>query len=601
MSLADVKVHLVDSVDTAGEMFRWLSNKDIIGFDTESTGLDKRKDKVRLIQVGDSTTGWSIPWQRWGGVFEELVRKYQGRYVAHNLTYDHRLLSNEGINIPKEKCHDTRPMMHVLTSTGSLALKQFAKKNIDPMAAVLQDQLDDAITRGGWNWATVPINFAPYWQYGGLDPVLTMRAFEMLYPQVQAEAPLSYQLELAVAWSCDKMEARGTRIDRPYIQAMIDELSAYMAEVDQWCYHNYRLENPGSDLQVIDVLRREDVNLVKRTESGARYSVDKEVLGSLAHPLAGAVLGRRQAGKVISTYLETYLELTTDAYPFIHASINTVGGTDKNPFEPGGGGRGVRTGRMSMSGPNLQNVPTRTKMGKRIRNAFVPRPDHLWVKDDADQIEMRILTHLSQDPGLIAAFQSDKDFFVNLGVQLFHEPDFQKSDPRRQLIKNGGYAKIYGAGNEKFAKTAGTSEADAAEFMSDFDTNFPGIATFVRSVERVAKQRLHEEGEAYVRSPMTGRKHVADARKEYALVNYLIQGMAGEVLKMKIVEADAAGLDEFMIFPVHDEVDLDVPIDQVPQVLETLDDVMNDSSMLSVPITWTPAVGARWGDAKDIR
>lgn len=601
MSLADVKVHLVDSVDTASEMFRWLSNKRIIGFDTETTGLNKRKDKVRLIQVGDQQTGWSIPWERWGGVFEELVRRYQGHYVAHNLTYDHRMLSNEGIHIPKERCHDTRPMMHVLTSTGSLALKQFAKKNIDPMAAALQDQLDEAIQRGGWTWASVPINFAPYWQYGGLDPVLTMRAFDMLYPQVQAEAPLSYQLELAVAWSCDKMEARGTRVDRPYIQAMIDELSAYMANVDQWCYHNYRLENPGSDLQVIDVLQRENVNLVKRTDTGARYSVDKEVLGSLTHPLAGAVLGRRQAGKVISTYLDTYLELTTDAYPFIHASINTVGGTDKNPFEPGGGGRGVRTGRMSMSGPNLQNVPTRTKMGKRIRNAFVPRPDHLWVKDDADQIEMRILTHLSQDPGLIAAFKSDKDFFVNLGVQLFHEPDFQKSDSRRQLIKNGGYAKIYGAGNEKFAKTAGTSEADAAEFMSNFDAGYPGIATFVRSVERVAKQRLHEEGEAYVRSPMTGRKHVADVRKEYALVNYLIQGMAGEVLKMKIVEADAAGLDEFMIFPVHDEVDLDVPEDQVPQVLETLDDVMNDSSMLSVPITWTPAVGERWGEAKDIR
>jgi DNA polymerase-1 len=255
---------------------------------------------------------------------------------------------------------------------------------------------------------------------------------------------------------------------------------------------------------------------------------------------------------------------------------------------------------MSMSEPNLQNVPIRTAMGKRIRNGFIPRDGHRWIKCDADQIEMRILTHLSQDPGLIAAFQSDKDFFVNLGIQLFHEPDFTKADPRRQLIKNGGYAKIYGAGLDKFAKTAGSSTEEASEFMNNFDTTYPGIARFVHEVEVVARQRLHDEGESYVRSPLTGRKHVADPRKEYALVNYLIQGLAGEVLKMKIVELDAAGLDEFMLFPVHDEIDEDVPIDRVDEVVQTLMDVCNDSKLLTVPITWTPAVGDRWGDAKDL-
>lgn len=600
MSLAGVQVHLVDSVDTAQELFRWLSNKEIIGFDTETTGLNKRTDRVRLIQVGDQQTGWSIPWERWGGVFEELVAKYQGYYVAHNLPYDWQMCANEEIFLPKARCHDTRPMMHVLTSTGSLALKNYATKNIDPMAAVLQSKLDDAIHNGGWSWATVPINFEPYWQYGGLDPVLTMQAFDQLYPRVQAEAPASYALELAVAWTCLKMEMRGVRVDRPYLQAMVDQLTAYAADVDQWCRSNYGITNPGSDMQVIDVLRAEGVNLVKRTESGARFSVDKDVLKSIEHPFAQAVLGRRRALKTAGTYLETYLEMTTDAYPFIHPSINTIGGTDKNPFEPGGGGRGVRTGRMSMSGPNLQNVPIRTTMGKRIRNGFIPREDHVWIKADADQIEMRILTHLSQDPGLIAAFQSDKDFFVNLGIQLFHEPDFTKADPRRQLIKNGGYAKIYGAGMDKFAKTAGSPVEEAAEFMNTFDNTYPGIARFVHQVERVARQRLNEEGESYVRSPLTGRKHVADARKEYALVNYLIQGLAGEVLKMKIVELDSAGLDEYMLFPVHDEIDQDVPRDEVDQVVETLMDVCNDDKLLTVPITWTPAVGDRWGDAKDL-
>ncbi len=919
MSLADVKVNLIDSVDTASEMFRWLSTKQIIGFDTESTGLDKDNDHVRLIQVGDQRTGWSIPWERWGGVFEELVSKYEGEYVAHNLPFDWQMCAKEGIKIPKHRCHDTRPMIHVLESTGSLALKNYAKKNIDPAAAALQSQLDDALRAGGWTWATVPVTFGPYWQYGGLDPVLTMQAFDQLYPRVMAEAPQSYYLELAVAWSCEKMERRGTRVDRPYMQEMVDDLSAYIANVDQWCYANFNVENPGSDMQVSDALQAMGVDLIKRTTSGARYSVDKEVLGGLDNPLAGAVLGRRQATKVISTYLSTYLEMT-EHNEYIHPSINTVGGTDKNPFEPGGGGKGVRTGRMSISNPNLQNVPIRTPMGKRIRNSFIPRPGHTWIKCDADQIEMRILAHLAKEPKMIEAFKSEGDFFVNLARDLFSEPDFIKADPRRQLVKNGcvpldteilthrgwlkhddvvvgdltlgfdcttrttrwtpiqaihhydnsevvrignahrhfdttlnhrwvamdgrsnklhwttteqfagteeriilaaptdigaetftdteikvlawlltdgsiergtfigapsqgrygdrvlcnasifqtknnhithidsfltdvphkrydhvnkpdinwkinptwarslldrasinnkhhydawnvafkmmphqrvimldemwkanagctgtvddaqteltialtyltgkfarvytrdpddtgwqrqtcatinrqkpymtgqratttslgqmpvwcvttelgtwtmrqdrtpvltgnSYAKIYGAGLEKFAKTAGAEIEEASAFMRDFDQRYSGIPTFVHSVERVARERLENEGESYVRSPMTGRKHVADRGREYALVNYLIQGMAGEILKMKIVEADSAGLDEFMLFPVHDEIDLDVPTEQVPEVLDTLRNVMNDDNLLSVPITWTPAVGDRWGDAKDL-
>lgn len=600
MSLSNVQVHLVDTVDTAQDMFRWLSTLEIIGVDTEATGLNKRKDKVRLIQVGDQQTGWCIPWERWGGVFEELVQKYRGYYVAHNLPYDWQLLANEKVFLPKEKCHDTRPMMHVLTSTGSLALKNYAKKNIDPMAAALQDQLDDALRRGGWTWATVPINFGPYWQYGGLDPVLTMQAFDQLYPQVQAIAPTSYALELAVAWTCLKMEMRGVRVDRPYLQAMVDQLMTYAGEVDQWCRSNYGISNPGSDVQVIDVLRAEGVNLVKRTDSGARFSVDKDVLKSINHPFAQAVLGRRRALKTAGTYLETYLEMTTDEYPFIHPSINTIGGTDKNPFEPGGGGRGVRTGRMSMSDPNLQNVPIRTTMGKRIRNGFIPREGHRWIKCDADQIEMRILAHLSKEDGMIEAFKSDGDFFVNLARTLFSEPDFMKADPRRQLVKNGGYAKIYGAGLDKFAATAGSTLAEASEFMTDFDQTYPGIPRFIREVERVARQRLNLEGEAYVVSPLTGRRHVADPRREYALVNYLIQGLAGEILKMKLVELDSVGLDRYMLFPVHDEIDQDVPFDEVDQTIETMMDVVNDNDLLTVPITWTPAVGDRWGDAKDL-
>lgn len=596
MSLSDVQVHLVDSVDTAFELMRWLSTKKRIAIDTETTGLSKERDRVRLVQVGTEECGWAIPFERWGGVVEELVKKFDGQYITHNGPFDVPMLDKEGIKLPRHRIHDTRLQTHVLHSTGSLALKKLSKQLVDPHADRGQERLDEAIGgKGGWTWATIPIDFEPYWVYGALDTVLTYRIDQILYPQVQREAPNAYDLELAVAWVCERMERRGARVDREYTQAFMDELESYAKQVEDWCKANYGIR-AGSDVDIIDVLLREGVNLTKRTASGARYSVDKEVLAGIDHPLAQAVLGRRQAVKIVSTYLSNYLKMS-EYDGLIHPSINTVGGMGKNPYEPGGG-KGVRTGRMSMSDPNLQNVPIRTKAGAKIRNAFIPRPEHTWIKCDADQIEMRVLAHVANDEGMINAFTGPGDFFVNLARELFSEPDFQKSDPRRQLVKNGGYAKIYGAGIPKFAKTAGVPDTEAGAFMTRFDSLFPGVQKLQKNIEAAARQRYEETGEPFVRSPLTNRKHVADLGREYTLLNYLIQGTAGEILKMKIVEADQAGLGEFMLFPVHDEIDLDVPNDQVNDVVATLNDVMNDHELLRVPVTWSAETGPRWGECK---
>jgi DNA polymerase-1 len=483
-------------------------------------------------------------------------------------------------------------MSHVLESTGSTALKTLTRRLVDRRAGNFQHQLDDAMKAGGWNWATVPIDLEAYWMYGGLDTILTMQLKDELYPRVMAEAPKSYELELAVSWVARRMENKGVVVDREYTQKLMDELSVYVDQAEKWC-HDVHGISPGANAKVIEKLQSFGVEFTKMTDGGA-YSLDKEVLESIDHPLAATVLGRRRAQKMVSTYLANYLKMS-EWDGKIHPSINTVGGTDKNPFEPGGGS-GVRTGRMSMSDPNLQNVPVRTKFGKKIRNCFIASIDHRWAKADFGQIEMRVMAHMSQDPGMIEAFMTPGDFFVNMGTRLFHEPDFAKADPRRQLLKNGGYAKIYGAGIPKFAKTAGVPEDEAGQFMRDFDKTYERVPTWIKEVEAEGRANLNLTGEAYVRSPLTGRKFTVDAGKLYALVNYKIQGTAGEILKMKIVEADAAGLGPYMTIPVHDEIDLDIPNDVFDDVMVTLHDVMNDDKLLSVPITSSIDVGQRWGE-----
>ena len=598
MSLDEVKgIHLIDNIETAWECQRWMSTCDEIAVDTEGEGLNTRIHKVRLLQFGDRQTAYCIPidFPGWGAFGTDMLKRFQGTYVAHNLTYDADMIRGTlGYSLPESRCHDTRLMSHVLESTGSTALKTLTRRLVDRRAGNFQHQLDDAMKAGGWNWATVPIDLEAYWMYGGLDTILTMQLKDELYPRVMAEAPKSYELELAVSWVARRMENKGVVVDREYTQKLMDELDAYVKSAEKWC-HDVHGISPGANAKVIEKLQSFGVEFTKMT-GGGQYSLDKEVLESIDHPLAATVLNRRRAQKMVSTYLANYLTMS-EWDGKIHPSINTVGGTDKNPFEPGGGS-GVRTGRMSMSDPNLQNVPIRTKFGRKIRNCFTASIDHRWAKADFGQIEMRVMAHMSQDPGMIAAFMTPGDFFVNMGVQLFHEPSFTKADPRRQLLKNGGYAKIYGAGIPKFAKTAGVPEDEAGQFMRDFDKMYSRVPEWIKEVESEGRANLNLTGEAYVRSPLTGRKHTADAGKLYTLVNYEIQGTAGEILKMKIVEADAAGLGPYMTIPVHDEIDFDIPNDDFDDVMRTIELVMNDDQLLTVPITSSIGVGQRWGEVE---
>jgi DNA polymerase-1 len=595
MTLDGVQIHLVDDVETAYECKRWLSTLDRVAVDSESTGLDKDVDKARLLQFGDAQRAYVIPieWDGWGGLAIELLRRFEGRFVLHNAVYDDAMIFNSlGVRLPQDRTDDTRLKAHVLESTGSLALKKLSTRHVDPRAGLLQDDLTEVFARGGWNWATIPWNLEQYWFYAGMDTILTYQLDDYLDPLVRREAPDSYALELAVAWVCERMERRGVLLDRDYTESFAAELTAFMESAEAWCRAQYGVY-PGSNVKVIEALQRDGIEFTRYTEAG-RVSLDKYVLEAIDHPLAQTVLGRRQAQKMVSTYLDNYLTMS-ERDGRIHPSINTVGGMGKNPFEPGGSS-GVRTGRMSSSDPNIQNVPTRGKASKRIRRCFVADPEHTWVKCDADQIEMRMMAHMSGDQRMIEAFLSEGDFFVNQARELFHEPNFQKSDPRRQLVKNGNYAKIFGAGIPKFAATAGVSTDEARAFMQRFDAMFPDVPRWIRQVERDALARLSDEGEAYIRSPLTNRKHVADAGKLYPLVNYVVQGTAGEALKLKIVEADQAGLGEFMVFPVHDEIDLSVPTDRLDDVLATLLDVVNDAKLLTVPLTWSADTGPNWGD-----
>lgn len=593
MSLDNVSLHLVDSVDEAQKLMTWLGQsrwEDMIGVDIETEGLNKRKDRTRLVQIGDADTGWSIPWDEWNGVFREVVAKYEGKWVGHNfVNFDYGFLERAGCSLPRDRLHDTRPLAHILDPTYSTALKNLAAKHVDARAAAMQGELDNAIgSRGGWTWATVPVTFEPYWTYGALDPVITLRLMQYLKPAVQRDGSWAgYELELGSSWVVRQMEINGSHVDRAYAAEYLIKYNNYCEQVAQWVKKTYNV-SPGSNQAIIDVLKAEGFDFSKRTKSGAD-ALDADVLASIDHPLAAAVLSRRKLQKVASTYL-SHIVGDADEDNLMHPSINPLG---------------ARTSRMSMSQPNLQNLPRASESNPAattVRNCYTTRygGDGALVFSDFDQIEMRGLAHMSQDEGLRNAFMSPDDFFIVLARSVFADDSISsKKDPRRQVVKNVGYGKIYGAGITKLALTAKISEEQAAAAMRAFDSSFPGVRAFQNRVQRVALDRKASDGVGYVRSPLTNRRHPSDSGKEYALVNYLVQGLAAEMFKMKLVELENAGLGDRMILAVHDEVILDVPKDELHDVVATLKDVMNDDTLLSVPITAGIATGKRWGSKTD--
>lgn len=591
MSLADVKLHLIDSVQGACDLLSWLGERrdTEIGVDTETTGLSPEHDRVRLAQIGDGMTGWAIPWERWGGVFLEAVDRYDGRFVLHNAKFDVAMIrSTCGYELPHDRCDDTRLMSHVLEPTYSTALKRLSARHVDPAAGGLQDQLGKTMN-SGWTWATVPIDYEPYWTYAALDPVLTSRLEQVLRPRLEAAGAMrAYELELASSWVCEKMERNGINVDREYASTALREFRNYAKQLSDWCKENYDVR-PTQNASVAEALVRDGVVLSATTRTGA-IALDKDVLGPIDHPLAQVVLTHRQYSKLASTYIRHFVELTSDDDPRLRPRINTVG---------------ARTGRMSMDTPNLQNLPRRSETNRAaitVRNCLTSGPERILLMVDYDQIELRILAHLANDEGLRTAFMdSTVDVFTSSARELFEDPSILKSDERRQHTKNAYYAMGYGAGAAKFATTAGLSFERGQEIYDRIDARNPGLRLLSRSVEARAYSRLHDEGIAYARSPFTGRRHPADDDKMYTLVNYLVQGAAAELLKMKLIELDNAGFGPYLCLPVHDEVVFDVPADQVREFSAAACEIMRDDALISVPITVGPSIGYRWGEKEDLK
>ena len=385
---------------------------------------------------------------------------------------------------------------------------------------------------------------------------------------------MPYEIEMQTRKIATRMEINGARVDLDYSQKKLDELTQYTETVKKWAKDTYNT-SITSNLQLARTFEDLGGIINERTRTGAP-SMTKEQLELLyingnneVKMLADAALKQRKADKLASSYFSNFLKDNIDG--LVHPSIGTLT---------------ARTGRMSITEPALQTLPSGDST---VRRAFIPRnEDNVIISSDLDQVEFRLTAAFSQDEKLIQLFHdadaTGGDVFTSIMRQVYQDDTLQKSDPRRKLIKGVVYGKLYGAGVDKMALTAGVQTHVMKDVVDAFDSNYPGVKGLQRGIEDAGMRRLREEGQGYVQT-RTGRRLPCDSDRVYSLTNYLIQATAAEVFKQNLIKLDQADLTDYLIVPVHDEIVLEAPREEAQEVMRVVQQCMTTTDGWTVPLT----------------
>lgn len=571
------QLRLVNSIDDAMDMKRWLSedrNRDIIAIDTETSGLSAYKQgaRLRLVQMGDYETGWSVPWDQWGGVFMECLNAWKGPIVAHNLPFDGKFLQKfANWNIPWARMHDTLVHAHIIEPGVPAGLKERSAIHVDPRIRIGEQKLKEAFKKGGYDWDTVPIELEAYWAYGALDTVATAHLFK--HYRADQSFPEVYDLEMATLRICAEMERRGARIDVDYCVKKRDELAEKTEQIKKYAQETFGVLISSPD-QLVDYFTKREAKFTSFTEKGAP-SVDIDQLKFFKfdprediRTLAEIAVEFRKADKLRGSYFENFLNNHDNG--IVHPKINTMGAI---------------TGRMSITNPALQTLPSDDSI---VRNAIIASEGNMLAMSDLDQVEFRFFSVLAEDYDLqqtfIRADEIGSDAFTEIGREVYSDPNMQKSDLRRKLVKTYIYSSLYGAGIRKQALSADVS-IEVMQGVSDkMNSRFPGMKKFQKSMIDIVKKRWIYENDGYILTPTTGRKLPIPEDKGYKATNFAIQSSCADIFKQNLVKLDASGLGPYLVAPVHDEIIMDIPISELKEVMPIALECMTNSHY-SVPLT----------------
>ena len=430
-------------------------------------------------------------------------------------------------------------------------------------------------------------------EYACEDADYTLRLRNLFEPELDGTSAgrLFTDIEMPLSFVLKRMEREGMGVDAQRLKALSGKIST---EIDRLTAEIYALAgetfniNSGKQLQQI-LFEKLGLSTARKTKTG--WSTDVRVLTELAveNPIAGLILEYRQLSKLSGTYIDSLPKLLNGKTGRIHTSFNqTV----------------TATGRLSSSDPNLQNIPIRTEMGRRIREAFVPRKGNILVDADYSQIELRIMAHLSGDPELVAAFREEADIHTRTAARIFGLDEKDVTHDMRSRAKTINFGVMYGQGPRALSQQLRIPFDEARSFIEEYFEKYPGIRAFIESSKESARERGFAETLLGRRRPLpeidSGDGRLRSFAERIA-VNMPIQGTAADMIKIAMIDIDAAivkeGLGARMVLQVHDELVFDVPVDEKLRVTELVREMMEAAVELDVPLKVEVDTGENWLEA----
>jgi DNA polymerase-1 len=505
--------------------------------------------------------------------------------AAHNAKYDYKV--SRGWGIPRWGCKIWDTMV-----AAWLDDPERNNYSLDSLAAYLFNYTpiayNDIVPKGS-TFDMIPLAVAG--RYSAEDADLTLRLREYLKPRLEQTSGggLFLELEMPLLPILAEMEGAGIKIEKNILRDYGIELFHELKRIEEETYTTVGHEfNLASTKQLQEVLFTErKLKPGKKTKTG--YSTDVVVLEELARedPVPALILRHRTLAKLKSTYVDTLAE-QADRNSRLHTNFVQTG---------------TATGRLSSREPNLQNIPIRDEEGRRIREAFIAGTGQVLISADYSQIELVVLAHLSEDPGLCGAFREGKDVHARTAALIFGVKEEEVRPEQRRMAKTINFGVMDGMSAFRLSNELGISRTDAALFIEAYFKTYAGVRRFIDGLIK----KTEETG--FVSTIFGRRRYIPDinsrnktekAAAERVAVNTPIQGSAADIVKTAMLNLDRAlvkaGSSAKLLLQVHDELILECPAGEAKKTAKLVKEEMERAVTLRVPLRVSVETGKRWGD-----
>jgi DNA polymerase-1 len=511
--------------------------------------------------------------------------------LGHHLKYDSHILANYQIALNGHR-FDSMLESYVLNSVGT---RHDMDSTAQKYLGVQTIHFEDVAGKGAKQITFNQVDVDRAAEYSAEDADITLQLHQVLWPQIEAVPALRSvyeEIEQPLVAVLFRMERTGVLVDRELLKAQSSELAGRMLELQSLAHTEaggaFNVDSP-KQLQEI-LFGKLGIPVIRKTPTG-QPSTAEDVLEELAenYALPKLILEYRGVAKLKSTYTDN-LPLQIDANTGrIHTSYHQAV---------------AATGRLSSQDPNLQNIPIRTKEGRRIRQAFIAPPGHSLVAADYSQIELRIMAHLSGDAALVRAFAEDRDVHQATAAEVFSVPPDQVSSDQRRSAKAINFGLMYGMSAFGLARQLGIARGDAQKYMDLYFERYPGVKRYMEETRRQARETGFVEtvfGRRLYLPEIQSRNAALRQYAERSAINAPMQGTAADIIKRAMVAVDAwlqsSRAPARLIMQVHDELVLEVADDAIEDFVGHLRTHMIHAADLRVPLQVDVGVGRNWDEA----